>query len=83
MPANNRDWDRDDIKYALAKAGLTLASLARKNGLQPSTISNVFRNKYSRIENIISDALGVPVEKIWPSRYIKPGSKITIRSNDK
>ena len=83
MNLDNRDWDRDDIKYALSKAGLTLASLARENGLHPSTMSNVFRYKYSHIEKIISEALSMPAEKIWPSRYINIPSKSKILSNKK
>lgn len=65
----SEDWHRADVKAALEKKGLTLKKLAISNDLSPGTLSNVFRLNYPKAQKIIAEALGVPPETIWPSRY--------------
>ncbi|EKO3777767.1 helix-turn-helix domain-containing protein [Vibrio metschnikovii] len=66
---NTADWHRADVKAALEKKGMTLTSLALARGLRPGTLSNVFRVNYPKAQRIIAEAIGVPPETIWPSRY--------------
>ncbi|MDK9520120.1 helix-turn-helix domain-containing protein [Vibrio vulnificus] len=63
------DWHRADVKAELEKKGLSLRKLALSAGLAESTLSNVFRVNYPKAQKIIADAIGVPPETIWPSRY--------------
>ena len=60
----------EDIKAEIKKAGYTMTKLANENGIKyGSTLNQVFINpNYPKAERIISQAIGIPVEKIWPSR---------------
>lgn len=66
-----KDWHTADIKCALAKLGLNLADLSRRNGLAPITVGKALQFPYPKGERIIAEAIGVPPETIWPSRYQK------------
>lgn len=73
--ASQGDWHPADIKAALEKAGWTLRALAAHHGLSSSTsISHTFLRSLPLNERRIADALGVPVQKIWPSRYNPDGT---------
>lgn len=73
--ASQGDWHPADIKAALEKAGWTLRALAAHHGLSSSTsISHTFTRSLPLNERRIADALGVPVQEIWPSRYHRDGS---------
>lgn len=67
---NSTDWHRADVKAELEKKGWTLNKLALSNNLAEGTLSNVWRVNYPKAQNIIANALGVPPETIWPSRYL-------------
>lgn len=62
-------WHPADVKAALEKRGLSLAELARRNGLAPSSMRNVFRAHCPKYERIVADAIGVDAVEIWPERY--------------
>ncbi len=64
-------WHPADIKAELEKRGLSLADLARQNGLAPSSLRNVFRARCPKYERIVADAIGVNAEELWPERYAK------------
>ncbi|EAU5655750.1 transcriptional regulator [Salmonella enterica] len=63
------DWPSADIKAELEKRGVSLRELSRRNGLSAQTIGNALRYKYPKAQRIIAEAIGVPPEEIWPSRY--------------
>lgn len=63
------DWHPADVKARLEKKGTSLAKLSRAEGLADATLRNVFRVNYPKAQKIIANALGVPPEEIWPSRY--------------
>lgn len=70
-----QDWDSADVKYALHKKGITLASIAEAYGLtSSSTLSSVFTRSYPLNEKRIADAVGVHPMVIWPSRYNADGT---------
>lgn len=70
-----KDWDSADVKYALHKKGITLASIAEVYGLtSSSTLSSVFTRSYPLNEKRIADAIGVHPMVIWPSRYNADGT---------
>ncbi|WP_314139051.1 helix-turn-helix transcriptional regulator [Buttiauxella noackiae] len=68
------DWHKADIIAALHKKGTSLAAESRAAGLSSSTLANALIRPWAKGELIISKAIGVPVETIWPSRYFNPQS---------
>ncbi|MBS9424838.1 helix-turn-helix domain-containing protein [Photorhabdus caribbeanensis] len=73
-----QDWHPADIIAGLKKKGITLAALSRSAGLASSTLANALTRHWPKGERIISNALGVPPEIIWPSRYKNNGTKTFI-----
>jgi Ner family transcriptional regulator len=63
------DWHRADIVAELKKKGWSLAALSRHVGLSPNTLKTALAAPYLKGEKIIATAIGVPAERIWPSRY--------------
>jgi lambda repressor-like predicted transcriptional regulator len=71
----DQDWDSADVKHALHKKRITLASIAEAYSLtSSSTLSSVFTRSYPLNEKRIADAIGVHPMVIWPSRYNADGS---------
>jgi len=72
----DQDWHPADIKAALHKKGITLAGIAKAYCMRGSSaLSHVFTRSYPLGEQRIAAAIGVPVQKIWPSRYYPDGTK--------
>lgn len=63
------DWHRADIKAALEKAGWSLRQLSIHHGLTPKTFQHAMWRPYPKGERAIAEAIGVPPQVIWPSRY--------------
>ncbi|WNN44456.1 MULTISPECIES: helix-turn-helix domain-containing protein [Winslowiella] len=66
----SQDWHREDILAAVRKKKKSLAALSRENGLSSGTLTNALQRPWPRGEKIISHAIGVAPEEIWPSRYL-------------
>lgn len=74
--ASREDWHPADILAALHKAGWTLSALAKRHGLRGSTaLSHTFIRSYPTNERRIADAVGVPPQTIWPSRWNEDGTQ--------
>ena len=67
----------EDIKAAVRKKGVTLTSLAVKNGLDPSACRAALKRPYGRAEKAISSLLGIPLHRLWPDRYDASGRRKT------
>jgi len=65
----HQDWHPADIIAALRKKGTSLAAVSRASGLSSSTLANALTRPWAKGEMLISKAIGVPAESIWPSRY--------------
>jgi Ner family transcriptional regulator len=63
------DWHKADIIAALHKKGTSLAAESRAAGLSSATLANALVRPWAKGELLISKAIGVPAETIWPSRY--------------
>ncbi|AJA45691.1 helix-turn-helix domain-containing protein [Frischella perrara] len=74
-----QDWHSADIIAALKKQGLTLSELSRQSGLSSTTLNNALVRPWTKGELIISNALGVKPQEIWPSRYINMLNKKPIK----
>ena len=66
------DWHQADIIAALRKKGTSLTAESRASGLSSSTLANALTRPWVKGELLISKAIGVPVEEIWPSCYFDP-----------
>lgn len=63
------DWGKNQFLIALRERDLTWAEISRQHGMHPDSLRTVVGRRWPRGEQIISGALGVPPEEIWPSRY--------------
>lgn len=63
------DWPPAKVKYELQMRGLSFRFLSRKAGLAEDSLKAVQRTPCISYEKVIADAIGVPAEEIWPSRY--------------
>ncbi|WP_395301164.1 helix-turn-helix transcriptional regulator [Enterobacter sp. ECC-175] len=70
------DWHKADVIAALRKRGTSLAALSRQAGLSSSTLANALERPWPKGELIIAEAVGIPPEIIWPSRYFKNGELV-------
>ncbi len=69
---SHQDWHPADVVAALHKAGWTLRRLSRHYGYaNGTTISVALHRRWPKGQRLIADAIGVPPEEIWPSRYRK------------
>lgn len=68
--AMTHDWHPADVKAALEKRGISLRRLAKEYGY--SHIQRVLVSQWWAAEQIVAQAIGVPADKIWPSRYLTP-----------
>ena len=67
--ATHQDWHPADIIAALKKRGTNLAELSRASGLASSTLGNALNRSWPKGEKLIAEALDMPPQAIWPSRY--------------
>ncbi|MBP7489794.1 MAG: helix-turn-helix domain-containing protein [Azospira sp.] len=75
--ASQKDWHPADILAALHKRGLTLRDVARKYGLKDSsTLSKAMITSYPASERRLAEAVGVPVQEMFPTRYYKDGTPL-------
>ncbi|WHQ26773.1 helix-turn-helix domain-containing protein [Edwardsiella anguillarum] len=66
------DWSTLKIQQALKDSGWpSYRALSRHAGYAQDSLKAVVRTPNPNYEQVISDAIGVPPEKIWPSRYCK------------
>ncbi len=73
--AKARDWHKSDLKAALEKRGWTLSKLDQANDLPGGTCSFALRKPHPKGEAVVSTALGIDPQVIWPSRYDADGTR--------
>lgn len=64
-------WDRHSIKAELARRGYTLTGLALDHGLHESACRRALHSTCLSGAQVIAKVLGVPVEELWPDRYLQ------------
>ncbi|WP_418352050.1 helix-turn-helix domain-containing protein [Shewanella algae] len=69
------DWHPADIRAEITKRGKSMAALARESGIAPTTLRTTMCRPYLRGQEIIAACIGVPPQKIWPSRYQPKNNK--------
>lgn len=69
-----KDWHPSDIKAAVEKAGWSLRQLGFHHGYTgDSSLGEVFRRPWPKVEGIIAKTIGRKAQEIWPSRYDAKG----------
>ena len=64
------DWHPADILAAVKKRGLSLAKLSVDHGYHATAAGKALKRSWPALEAVISAAIGVKPEVIWPSRYM-------------
>lgn len=67
-------WHPEDIKAAIRKRGTNLTRLALDSGLSESMCRAALIRPHLAAEKVIAAFLGVPAQRLWPSRYQRDGS---------
>ena len=68
------DWHPADVLAALKKRGHTLAGLSVTNGYHPTAAGKALKQSWPALERLLADAIGLPPQQIWPSRYDSEGN---------
>jgi len=63
------DWHSAYIVYQLRLKGLSLRRLSRLHGYSVTAASLAVYMPWPKMERLIAEAIGVPPQTIWPSRY--------------
>jgi Ner family transcriptional regulator len=66
---NAADWHPADVQAALKKRGHSLAGLSAANGYHATAAGKALKRPWPALETLIAEAIGVPPQQIWPSRY--------------
>ena len=77
------NWTKQAIIFALREKGITAAELARQNNLSRFTIYGGMERPAPKAQSLISEALGVPRQKIWPQFYDADGNRIGLISTSR
>jgi len=64
--------DALEINYRLRRLGKTQAQIAHEVGVSGGVVSNVIHGRITAyaVARHIAGLLGLPIEEIWPERYI-------------
>lgn len=74
-----------DLKFALARKGYTLTRVAMELGLfGPQSVQQVLTRKYfsARVEQRVSEIIGIPLEKLFPDRYAPTKHRTRVNGGD-
>jgi len=63
------DWHPADVLAALKKRGYSLAGLSVANGYHPTAAGKALKQPWPAMERLVAEAIGLPPQTIWPSRY--------------
>lgn len=77
--ASRQDWHPADIVAALHKRGITLRKLAEQHGVTGRAVIYALRDRCLPSERRIAEAIGIPAQQIWPSRYKPDGTRTDLR----
>jgi Ner family transcriptional regulator len=64
------DWHPADVLAALKKRGHSLARLSATHGYHATAAGKALKQSWPALEVLIAEAIGVPPQTIWPSRYV-------------
>ncbi|MFL1781401.1 Helix-turn-helix domain-containing protein [Candidatus Hepatincolaceae symbiont of Richtersius coronifer] len=67
--------DLIEIKYLVAKKGLTFVEIDRMNGLREGSICLIIAKPHKAGEKALSEALEIPAYRLFPERYDIEGKR--------
>lgn len=73
MAEKRRDVDREDIKAAIRKTGISCEELSHRHGYHRSAVRCALMRPWPAVEAIIAHHLGRHPAQLWPSRYDMSG----------
>lgn len=82
MPKPKANMHAEDVKAAVRKKGISLARLARDNGLSDSAVRKALYGPIPRGNRAIAKHLKKPLHELWPEWFDKHGNRITIVRKD-
>lgn len=65
----NANWHPADVVAALRKAGWSLRRLSVHHGYYPGALDKALHRRWPKAQRLIANAIGIPQEAIWPTRY--------------
>ena len=68
------DMDREDIKAAIRKTGITLHELSVGHGYSSNAVGCALMRPWPAVQQIIAQHIDRRPQDIWPSRYDKSGA---------
>lgn len=71
-PRQRKAW----ALYQLTLKNLTLADVARMEGVRRQAASSVFHTPSAALERRMADVLGVPIQQLWADRYEADGTRL-------
>lgn len=77
-----RNKHPEDIKAAVRKTGISLAELARRNGISDSSARKALYLPRPGGNRVIAEYLKKPVHDIWPEWFDKHGNRISLARKD-
>ena len=69
-------WDRHTIKAAIGRAGLTMAAIANKAGIEPWQVRHGLRGNNRTGAEAIAKALGLPFRVLFHDSYLNGSADI-------
>lgn len=69
------NWTKQRILFELRERGVTASELAARAGISRHTIYGGLQRPYPKVHDLISEALGVPRQQIWPQFYDASGER--------
>lgn len=76
------DWDRHAILAAIKRRYGSLTGLADRYKTDRRHLTVALKRPYLKAEKIISKALGVPANELWPDRYTAQASARRKKATD-
>ncbi|WNJ89132.1 transcriptional regulator [Bosea sp. 685] len=75
------NWTKQQILFALRERGTTAAELASKAQMSRFTVYGGLERPYPKVHDLISEALSMPRQAIWPEFYDANGERSGLISN--
>lgn len=72
------NWTKQKILFELRERGLTAAEIATRAGISRHTVYGGLQRPYPKVNDLISEALGVSRQTIWPQFYDRDGHRIGV-----
>lgn len=77
MRKKNMDMSPTEIRVEMLRHDVNQAAIARQVGVSKTTVMRVIDNLTvsKKVREAIAEAIGIPLERIWPSTYLHGGPR--------